>query len=75
MWENSVLPDFDGLVWMQYSFDLPAAAAGKPLELHLGFIDDDDMTYFNGRVEPSSCLYRSGRIGKGRQECCVGACA
>lgn len=49
MWENSVLPDFDGLVWMQYSFDLPAAAAGKPLELHLGFIDDDDMTYFNGR--------------------------
>jgi len=48
-WENTVLPGYDGVVWMQYSLDLPKEAAGKPLELHLGAIDDFDRTFFNGK--------------------------
>ena len=48
-WENSVLPAaFDGIVWLSRSIDIPEEAAGKPLTLHLGAIDDEDVTYFNG---------------------------
>ena len=48
LWENSVLPDFDGIVWMQRQVELPAGWAGKPLTLRLGMIDDEDICYFNG---------------------------
>lgn len=48
-WENSVLPGFDGIVWLQRSFEIPASWAGKPLTLKLGMIDDEDITYFNGK--------------------------
>jgi len=48
LWEKSLLPDFDGMVWLQCALTLPAEAAGKPLELHVGIVDDNDMTYFNG---------------------------
>lgn len=48
MWETSVLPGFDGIVWMQRVVDLPEDAAGKPLTLNLGPIDNEDETYFNG---------------------------
>lgn len=48
-WEESVLPNFDGIVWLQTTVDLPASAAGKPLQLHMGPIDDDDITFFNGQ--------------------------
>ena len=47
-WENSVLPGYDGGVWMQRKVTLPAAAAGKDLVVNLGAIDDCDVTYFNG---------------------------
>ncbi len=49
LWETSVLPDFDGVVWVQKKLELPAEAAGKPVELHLGIIDNEDVTYFNGQ--------------------------
>ncbi len=48
LWEENVLPGFDGIVVMQFELDLPAAAAGKPLRLCLGAVDDWDITYFNG---------------------------
>lgn len=47
-WENSVLPSFNGIVWVQRTLTLPPAAAGKPLTLHTGPIDNEDVTYFNG---------------------------
>lgn len=47
-WEQSVLPGFDGVVWMQREIELPAGAAGKPLRLAVGVVDDRDDTYFNG---------------------------
>ena len=51
LWEASdtTLRTFDGFVWFQKSVTLPARYAGKPLTLHLGAIDDDDITWFNGQ--------------------------
>lgn len=48
-WEDAGLPNFDGVVWLRREFDLPADASGKPAVLHLGAIDDEDMTWLNGQ--------------------------
>ncbi|BCI63332.1 9-O-acetylesterase [Coprobacter secundus subsp. similis] len=47
-WENSVLPDFDGVVWVRKTIEIPLRWQGKELTLRLGGIDDDDITFFNG---------------------------
>lgn len=47
-WEKTALPAFNGIVVMQRGFEIPQDWAGKALELHLGCIDDEDVTYFNG---------------------------
>ncbi len=49
VWEDSVLPAFDGIVWMRKTFDVPAADAGKAAMLNLACIDDEDITYLNGQ--------------------------
>jgi len=46
-WESNVLPDFDGIVWLRTSFNVPAAFTNKELILHLGPIDDMDETFIN----------------------------
>lgn len=38
----------NGAVWFRLTLNVPAAAAGRELTLHLGAIDDFDTTYFNG---------------------------
>jgi sialate O-acetylesterase len=48
LWENSVLPDYDGIIWLRKEVDLPAGAAGQDLTLRLGKPDDLDSTWFNG---------------------------
>jgi sialate O-acetylesterase len=40
--------EIDGGVWFRKEVDVPAAWAGKDLDLRLGAIDDFDTTYFNG---------------------------
>jgi len=47
-WEQAGLADFDGLVWFRRSMDLPASWAGRELTLHLGPVDEIDITWFNG---------------------------
>lgn len=47
-WESKGLKNFDGVVWFRRSFEIPAEWIDKPLKLHLGMIDDEDITYFNG---------------------------
>ena len=51
LWEgaDTTLRNFDGFVWFQKTIDLPARYAGQPLRLHLGMIDDNDITWFNGQ--------------------------
>lgn len=48
LWENASLPDFDGVVWFRKKVMIPAAWAGKDINLTLGTIDEDDITWFNG---------------------------
>lgn len=57
MWEENVLPGFDGIVAMQYELTLPPEAAGKPLKLCLGAIDDWDTTWFNGEIVGSGQIF------------------
>ena len=42
------LEDFDGVLWLQKSFDLPSNMAGRAATLSLGLIDDGDHSYVNG---------------------------
>lgn len=44
------LKDFDGLVWLRRTIDLPNEWAGHDLEVRLGAIDDSDTTWWNGQV-------------------------
>ena len=61
-WEKSALPDFDGIVWLQYCIDIPDDWGGKPIEMHLGMIDDEDITYFNGTKIAQGSGYNVKRI-------------
>ncbi len=47
-WEAKGFPDFDGVMWFRREINVPAAFAGRPLQLDLGAIDDNDTTYWNG---------------------------
>jgi sialate O-acetylesterase len=62
-WEEKGLDldGFDGLVLFRKTVDIPAAWAGKDLQLNLGMIDDNDMTYFNGEKVGETFGYNSDR--------------
>lgn len=49
LWENGNLPDMDGIVWFRKTIELTAADIQKDATLHLGPIDDSDMTFVNGQ--------------------------
>ncbi|MGO4291902.1 sialate O-acetylesterase [Chitinophaga sp. RAB17] len=61
-WETQQLPDFDGEVWFRNNFNIAPADAGKPAELSLGPIDDNDVTYINGTRVGSTNLYSASRV-------------
>lgn len=41
------LDGFDGAVWFTFDVEIPAAWAGHDITLHLGQIDDEDITWWN----------------------------
>ncbi|MEL7237606.1 MAG: sialate O-acetylesterase, partial [Planctomycetota bacterium] len=41
-------PDIDGAVWFRHTIELTAEQAAEPAKLHLGAIDDFDITWVNG---------------------------
>ena len=47
--EKAGLPDFDGVVWFRKTVTLTADQASAKATLHLGQIDDMDVTWVNGR--------------------------
>ena len=55
-WDNMKLPgnlertynNFDGHVLVRRNVEIPAAWAGKSITMHIGGVDDKDVTYFNG---------------------------
>ncbi len=48
LWEKAGYPNLDGIVWFRKTINIPASWAGKALQLELGPIDDNDITWFNG---------------------------
>lgn len=46
-WETHGL-DINGAVWFRTEVSLPEEWEGRKLHLHLGALDDHDVTYFNG---------------------------
>ncbi len=48
VWESQALGEFDGLVWLRKTIELPANFSSKAAVLDLGKIDDEDSTYING---------------------------
>ncbi|MCC8113049.1 MAG: sialate O-acetylesterase [Bacteroidales bacterium] len=60
-WESTVLPAFDGVVWVRKTIELPASAAGKPAQLSLACIDDEDVTYVNGQKVGATSGYNVER--------------
>lgn len=42
-------PNFDGVVWFRKKIKIPEDWAGKELILNLGTIDDNDISYFDGK--------------------------
>ncbi len=47
-WEKSVLPSFDGVVWMRKKINVPADFAKNEVSIYLQQIDDNDIVWFNG---------------------------
>ena len=62
LWEEAGLPDFDGVVWFRKVIDIPAEWNGNDLLLNLGLIDDNDITYFNGKEIGATAGYTKERI-------------
>jgi sialate O-acetylesterase len=48
-WEQTEIGNADGIVWFRKEFELPASFNGKKSTLNLGPIDDNDVTYINGK--------------------------
>ena len=51
---ETVIGDFDGVVWFRKMVQIPQNMTGKDLILSLGPIDDMDRTYFNGKLVGSN---------------------
>jgi sialate O-acetylesterase len=47
-WQHQGLKH-NGAIWFRRTVEIPAAWAGRDLELSLGVLDDFDCTYFNGQ--------------------------
>jgi sialate O-acetylesterase len=62
LWEKDQLTDYDGIVWFRKTVDIPDNWEGKDLILNLGTIDDNDITYFNGKEIGSTVGYNMERI-------------
>lgn len=48
LWEQSIFPGLDGVVWFRYEFNVPADMTQSDVKLSLGKIDDSDITWVNG---------------------------
>ena len=49
-WDDPALAAYDGMVWFRSTVQLSAAQARQGAVLHLGAIDETDMTWVNGRA-------------------------
>lgn len=64
LWESASPPleNFDGYVWFQKTFTLPESYDNQPLALHLGMVDDADITWVNGQKIGETQGYNVPRV-------------
>ena len=62
IWEQTEIGNADGIVWFKKEFELPASFNGKKLTLSLGPIDDNDVTYINGKKAGATDGYNTDRV-------------
>lgn len=64
LWEeaDTSMRSFDGYVWLAKKINIPSRYAGKSVSLHLGKIDDSDITWFNGFRVGNSNSYSESRV-------------
>lgn len=60
-WEKSGLPKYDGTVWYRKVVEVPSAFNDRDLLLKLGWIDDYDFSFFNGKPIGKTYYKGSGR--------------
>ncbi|MGE5683372.1 MAG: beta galactosidase jelly roll domain-containing protein [Bacillota bacterium] len=53
-WEEQGFNGYDGYAWYRKHFYCPSNLSGKILYLHMGYIDDVDEVYVNGKLVGSS---------------------
>lgn len=49
LWEGKGIGEVDGIMWFRTEVNIPANLAGKECRLLLGKIDDNDITFINGK--------------------------
>ena len=64
-WENAGI-DGDGAIWFRKDVALPTGWVGKDLRLHLGLLNDCDVTYVGGVKLGESCRNTPSTHGKAR---------
>ncbi|PPK86291.1 sialate O-acetylesterase [Neolewinella xylanilytica] len=62
LWETRGYADVDGVFYYRKRFTLNDAQIAGAAELHLGPIDDNDITYLNGNRVGATNLYSQDRI-------------
>lgn len=60
VWEQTVLPDYDGVVWLRKEVTLRVGLLGTA-KLSLGTIDNQDTTWINGRLVGTTSDYGTHR--------------
>lgn len=61
LWEQQMLPDFDGVVFLQKKVRIPEGMDKSRLRLHLGKIDDSDSTFVNGTLAGTNPIHNAWR--------------
>jgi len=64
LWESAGLPDFDGVVWFRKEIVLNEAETKAGIMLNLAMIDDNDVTFVNGKQVGTTSNYSTKRIYK-----------
>ncbi len=49
-WENEGFHGYNGYAWYRKKIKLSSSLEGKSIYLHLGYVDDVDVTYINGHL-------------------------
>lgn len=63
LWEGAGLKNLDGIVWFEREFVLDEQDLQKQISIHLGPIDDSDITFLNGeKIGETNQRYNEPRI-------------